>query len=125
MRQWLGRVGAALLVAACLAAAGLLWCNETGKCVFTGRYLQARDGSHMVIDRQGSPIILTPPQDQPHMLDRLDDGDRVLVVCGGVLTSYPGRSGVYWCLRLGGGSPKDLPAHTLAQLTRLGWLSAP
>ena len=123
MKAWLHRAGAVLLVVACLAAVGLGWCVETGKSVFTGRYLQARDGSHLVIDSHGSPVILTPPEGQPAMFDHLEDGDRVLIVCGGINTSYPGRSGAYLCLRLGPGSTEDLPTDTLTQLTRLGWLS--
>ena len=116
----LAALGLALLL---LAAAALGWCIATEKSVFVGRYLQARDGSHMVIDSTGSPVILDAPNSRPHMFDQLEDGDRVLVVCGGILTSYPGRSGAYWCLRLGGGSLEDLPKDTVSQLTQLGWLA--
>ena len=125
MRTLAGRAGAVVLVLVCLGAVGLGWCMETGKSVFIGRYLLARDGSHMVVDRTGSPIILEAPDRRPHMFDSLEDGDRVLVVCGGIHTSYPGRSGAYWCLRLGSGSVDDLPQDTLAQLAGLGWLSLP
>jgi hypothetical protein len=119
----LKRLGIGLLIAACLGAAGLFWCVETGKSLFVGRYLQARDGSHMVIDRHGSPIILDPPSYLPDLFDSLEDGDRILVLSDLILTSYPGRSGAYLCLRLGDGSPEDLPNETVSQLTQLGWLS--
>ena len=125
MKQMTSRIGAAVLICVCLAAAGLFWCIQTGKSVYVGYYLQARDGSHMVIDRSGSPVILQAPDSRPQMFDNLEDGDRVLVICGGILTSYPGRSGAYFCLSLGRGSPDDLPADTLSQLTQLGWLTAP
>lgn len=123
MRQAVGRLSALVLVLVLLLAAGLFWCMETGKSVLIGRYLQAKDGSHLMIDQTGSPIILQAPDRNPHMFDALEDGDRMLVVCGGILASYPGRSGAYWCLRLGGGSMDDLPQDTLSQLTQLGWLS--
>ena len=125
MKLAIKRLACLGLVLVCLAAAGLFWCVQTGKSMFTGRYLQARDGSHMVIDTNGSPVILTAPARSPQMFDDLEDGDRVLVVCGGILTSYPGRSGAYWCVRLGGGSLQDLPSGTIDQLTQLGWLSEP
>ena len=106
-----------------LVVTSLLWCVGSGKSVLVGRYLQARDGSHMVIDNNGSPVILEAPDSRPRMFDALEDGDRVLVICGGINTSYPGRSGAYWCLRLGDGSAEDLPPDTIRQLTQLGWLS--
>lgn len=117
------RLAALGLVLILLVAAALGWCIATGKSVFVGRYLQARDGSHMAIDSTGSPVILEAPDSFPRMFDPLEDGDRVLVVCGGINTSYPGRSGAYWCLRLGGGSMEDLPKDTINQLTQLGWLT--
>lgn len=123
MGQTIKRLMILGLVLICLGAAGLFWCVGTGKSVLVGRYLQARDGSNMVIDRDGSPIILEAPDSRPLMFEDLEDGDRVLVICGGILTSYPGRSGAYWCVRLGGGSEEDLPEDTITQLTQLGWLT--
>ena len=113
----------ALVLAACLAGAALIWWFGTGKCLLTGRYMLADNGVHLVISDSGAPTVLSVPADCPDLFDSLEDGDRVLVVCGLILTSYPGQSEARWCLRLSPGSPEDLPQDTLQRLAQLGWLS--
>ena len=90
-----------------------------------GRYLQGNSGSHILVRQDGTPIVMRDCSRDDALFAGLSDGDRVLVLHDAVLESYPGRSGAYFCLRLGDGAHSDLPADTLEQLTQLGWLSAP
>ena len=59
-----------------------------------------------------------PPE---RRLVALEDGDRILVLHSGVLTSYPGQAGVYTVFRLGGGSASDIPEGVPEELRDMGW----
>lgn len=122
-RVWKGAL-ASLLALACLGMAALGVFQATGRSVMLGRYLQAGDGSHIMIDRQGTPIILGDRSRTGDLFQGLEDGDRVLFLCSDIQESYPARSRAYWCFRLERGTAADLPADTLGQLKELGWLPA-
>lgn len=123
MRLVKKRVMFPLMILACILLAGLGWCLAHRVSVFTGRYLQAGNGAHIVVDRSGAPVILEDRTSRPALFDGLSDGDRVLVLCDGILDSYPARAYARFCVRLGGGAAADLPADTLRQLSELGWVS--
>ena len=98
------------------------WWAVRGNHMFVGRYLRADNGAHIVISGRNNPVVLRDRSTADSMFDGLEDGDRVLVVCGGVNESYPAQSSAYFCLRLERGGADDLPGDTLRQLTELGWL---
>ncbi|MGE4276299.1 MAG: hypothetical protein AB7E30_03865 [Lawsonibacter sp.] len=112
-----------VLVLIGLSMAAVSWWAVTGNYIFTGRYLRADNSTHIIIDRQNSPVVMRNRSASDSMFDGLEDGDRVLVVCGGIHESYPAQSSAYFCLRVGRGGADDLPADTLRQLAELGWLS--
>lgn len=122
MRPAVKRALFLLLALFCLVSACLFWCYSTGKGLSTGRYLAGRDGSHILIDERGSPIVLSDRTSGQTLFNGLEDGDRLLVLHDGVAETYPARSGAYFCLRLEVGSDADLPADTLVSLAELGWL---
>lgn len=95
-----------------------------GSSVISGHYLQANNGAHIIIDHNGSPIVMRDYSDQGRLFHALSDGDRILVVCSGINQSWPGQASAYWCLRLGDGAEGDLPQGTLLLLSELGWLPA-
>ncbi|MEA4933198.1 MAG: hypothetical protein VB071_06380 [Lawsonibacter sp.] len=112
-----------ILVFISLSIAAISWWAVTENTIFTGSYLRANNGTHIIIDRQSSPVVMRNRFASDAMFDGLEDGDRVLVVCDGINESYPAQSNVYFCFRLGKGEAADLPADTLHQLAELGWLS--
>lgn len=114
----------ALLLLFCLGLLLLFWCVSGRKGLSTGRYLLADNGSHILIDASGGPIVMGDRTSGGQLFSGLEDGDRILVLHDGVAESYPARSGGYWCLRLSHGTRADLPEDTLAQLTQLGWLAS-
>lgn len=123
MKLTVRRLLVLLLVLICLSIAVISWWAVTGNIIFTGRYLRANNGTHIIIDRQCSPVVMRNRFTSDAVFDGLDDGDRVLVVCDGINESYPAQSNVYFCFRLGRGDAADLPVDTLRQLAKLGWLS--
>jgi len=115
--RWLG-----LLAAVCLGALALGGWTLAEKTALTGRYLQSKNGAHLIISEEGSPVVLGDPSGAGELFRGLSDGDRVLVLCGGMAESYPGHADALWLLRLEEGEYADLPAQPLEQLTQLGWI---
>lgn len=113
-------LAAACALAAALALGALL---RVGSPI-TGRFLLGDQNTPILIDDSGTPIVLTDRTDA-HLFSGLSDGDRILVFASPVAETYPARAGVYFCFRLSGGTPEDLPQHTLQSLSELGWLTLP
>ena len=112
-----------ILALACLLAMGM-GIAAANTSILSGRYLRGSSGSHIVVDSRGNPYVMEDRSGSGHLFERLEDGDRVLVLCGANVNDiYPARNGAYWCLRLGAGSHEDLPGDTVRQLAELGWLT--
>lgn len=89
--------------------------------VSIGPCLVADNGSVLLI-RENSPIVLSL-QGGAEFPVGLSDGDRLLVLHDGIQESYPGGTGAYFILRLGHGSPADIPDAVTGELRELGWIS--
>ena len=106
-----------------LICAGLLWYMVSHSMAFSvGRCLVADDGSYMFIDGK-SPIVMSSRKDEEGMFAGLETGDKILLLHSGIETSYPGRTGAYWCMKLANGSQADIPEQVMEELTKLGWVS--
>ena len=108
----------ALVVAAALAL-GIGWMAHRQITPNVGRYLAGADGSHLVV-LDGSPIVMASENEA--QFQGLSDGDLILIFNDGIETSFPGRTGVYACLRLASGNAADIPSETLEALRQMGWL---
>ena len=86
-----------------------------------GCYLEASDGSGMVI-LENAPVQMCN-QTNWDLFDGLATGDKILVIHDGFDTSYPGRTGVYAILKLGDGDRDDIPPAVIDSLIELGWLT--
>ena len=87
-----------------------------------GRYLEAKNGQSMFI-RDNSPIQMSNRTGKD-IFDRLEVGDKILVIHDGIAETYPGKTGVYAVFKLGDGSTDDIPQTVVNGLTELGWLGA-
>ncbi len=76
-----------------LIVAGIGIMVGKGYGISVGRYLEAKDGTAMFV-RDNSPIQMSNRTDKD-LFDKLDIGDKVLVIHDGIAESYPGRTGVY------------------------------
>ncbi len=85
-----------------------------------GRYLEASDGSSMVVV-DNEPVQMSN-QTNWKLFDGLDTGDKIWVVHDGMENYYPGRTGVYAILKLSDGNIDDIPQTVVNQLAELGWL---
>lgn len=86
----------------------------------TGRYLEADNGSKMVVVDNSPNVMLN--RTNRDIFKNLATGDKILVIHGATAESYPAQTGVYAIFKLGGGSIRDIPQTIIDSLTELGWL---
>lgn len=104
-----------------LICAGLLWYMVSHSLDFSvGRCLVADNGSYMFID-SNSPIVMSNRKDKEGLFSDLETGDKILLLHDGIAESYPGRTGVYWCMKLEDGTQADIPGQVMEELAELGW----
>ena len=112
----------AIILLAALLVMGFFAAVERGYSVSVGRYLEASNGTDMVI-LENAPVEMSS-QTNLDLFDGLATGDKILVLHDGMDQSYPGRTGVYAILKLGDGNRGDIPPAVVDSLTELGWLTA-
>ena len=91
-----------------------------GLGISEGRYLEAKNGVSMII-LDNSPIQMSNRTGK-NLFDKLDTGDKILVLHDGIAESYPGRTGVYAVFKQEDGTIDDIPQAVISNLTEMGWL---
>ena len=86
----------------------------------TGRYLEADNGSNMVVVDNSPEVLLN--RTNRDIFKNLETGDKILVIHGAIAESYPAQTGVYAIFKLDSGSVSDIPQAVIDSLTELGWL---
>ena len=74
----------------------------------------------IIIDN--SPIAMSIRSGDGTLFDGLETGDEILIVHDGIAESYPGRTGVYFCMKLNKGN--EIPGEVVMELIDLGWITA-
>ena len=104
-----------------LLTGGILWMAKNGVDISTGTCLIADNGRYMIII-DNSPIAMSIRSGDGTIFDGLETGDEILIVHDGIAESYPGRTGVYFCMRLDKGN--EIPGDVVMELIDLGWITA-
>ena len=100
----------------CVFLLGILfWMGERGFAPHSGTYLEAGNGSHLIVVGN-SPIVMSAKNVS---FDKLDSGDRIFILHDGVEESYPARTGVYFLMKIGKNG--SVTESVLQQLADLGW----
>ena len=86
-----------------------------------GICLVAKDGPVLIVV-DGGPIVMTDSSETGGLFEGLATGDRIRVVCGPIMESYPAQTQIYKLEKIGSGSINDIPEQTLEQLREMGWL---
>lgn len=119
-RKWLILIAAVSVIVVLFAAfIGIM--NYKSHGFSTGRYLEAKNGVSMLI-LDNSPIQMSNRTDKA-LFEKLETGDKILVLHDGIAESYPGRTGAYAVFKLEEGSIDDISQDVLEQLREMGWLS--
>lgn len=93
---------------------------RNGNAFHEGRALISKNGDFIFIDERNSPIVMGSAEERK--FGGITDGDRVMVLYGFVLSTYPARGSTYICIKLSDGKIEDINSDTLKQLRELGWI---
>ncbi|MBO7319155.1 MAG: hypothetical protein J6V06_03955 [Clostridia bacterium] len=89
--------------------------------VTEGYSLKCENGSYMIIDERGSPIRYSYNKALGTDVEKLTDGDRILIISDLINESYPGSTSARFIFKLEDGEISDIPEATLRSLAELGW----
>ena len=89
--------------------------------VLTGYSLKCENGSYMIIEETGSPIRYSFNKAIGTNVEKLTDGDRILIISDLINESYPGSTSAHFILKLEDGYLSHIPEDTLNTLAELGW----
>lgn len=98
-----------ILPATCLLLilAGLGWMRSRSLSFSTGRYLRMDNGVSMVIVEE-TPVVLSA-ESGDEIFSRLETGDQILLLHGGIRESYPAGTDVHAVWKLEDGASDDIP----------------
>ena len=89
---------------------------------YVGTYVEGSGSKrHMVVYDHGGPMVLYNDADVEPFKD-LETGDRVLIICGAMDTTYLPQSDAKLVIKLGEGSVEEIPKQYREELTEWGWL---
>lgn len=89
--------------------------------LLTGYSLRCENGSYMIIEETGSPIRYSFNKVIGTNVEKLADGDRILIISDLINESYPGSTSAHLIFKYADGSLEDIPEETLMQLSEMGW----
>lgn len=104
-----------------LVGGSVLWMAKNSIGISTGTCLSTETGKYLII-LDNSPISMNERSGNGTLFDGLETGDKLLIVHDGIAESYPGRTGVYLCLKVGEG--EEIPESITTELREMGWLPA-
>jgi hypothetical protein len=104
-----------------IATAFIFLVSSGGQTVLTGHSLECENDIYMIIDERGSPIRYSYKKALGTDVEKLTDGDRILIISDLINESYPGSTSARFILKLEDGDISDIPEATLRSLSELGW----
>jgi len=90
--------------------------------VSEGVYLEAKDGSAIIVcDR--TPIKMSNRSNR-NLFDKLEIGNKILVIHDGIAESYPARTGAYAVFKRNDGVTGAIPLSVIEEMIKLGWIES-
>lgn len=111
-----------ILSVAVILIAGVLFMAKNSLGFSTGPCIVANNDRYLIVI-DNSPIAMHSLLGQKSMFSDIDTGDRIFIVHDGIATTYPGKTGLYFILKLSDGDISDVPEEIMEQLKELGWIS--
>lgn len=88
---------------------------STGRCIVTS------NGSFLIL-LDGSPVNMSNRSGSEDLIADLQTGDEILILHDGIQETYPGGTGVYFCIKKASGSITDIPIYIIESLSPMGWI---
>ena len=104
-----------------LAGIAALNLSGTGMGISTGYALNSNNNSTFLVTGN-SPVRLSDYSESGNAVKDYNDGDKILVIHGGIAESYPASTSVYFTMKLSDGTIENIPEAVITSLTDLGWL---
>ena len=108
-------IGAAVLLLILLLL--ISFCVSRNLAPGIGIYIEATNGEPMIVKGR-SPIVM---HGREALFENLETGDLIFVLHNGINTSFPGETGVFFCLQIGNDALTEIPVATLEELEVTGW----
>lgn len=89
--------------------------------VLTGYSLKCENGAYIIIEETGSPIRYSFNKAIGTNVEKLADGDRIIIISDLINESYPGSTSAHLIFKYADGGLEDIPEETLIQLSEMGW----
>ena len=99
----------------------IVFMSTGDKSVISGYSLRCDNDTYMIIEENGSPIRYSFSKAVGTNVEKLTDGDRILIISDLINESYPGSTSAYFILKTADGEIEDIPSETLMSLSELGW----
>ena len=109
-----------LLIVAAVLVVGVAALVISGLTPATGYVIAADNGQYLIVLDDSPVVMASRPRDE-NLFRGLKTGNQVLILHDGIAESYPGQTGVYFCMNIGTGNPDKIPAHIMDSLAELGW----
>lgn len=90
---------------------------QQGVSISVGRYLEGD-----ILVKDNSPITMSAEKGKEHMFEGLTTGDKILVVHGLIMESYPAQTYVKYCFKQEDGDWSDISLDLLEDLASMGWV---
>lgn len=121
MKKMFISVAVLILVA---VAAFVVFMSSGGKSLIIGYSLKCNNDTYMIIEETGSPIRYNFNKAVGTSAEKLDQGDRILIISDLINESYPASTSAYLVFKLSDGDIDDIPAETISSLEELGWYNS-
>lgn len=111
-----------ILCVAVALIAGMLFMVKSSISVSIGNCIADDNGRYLIV-MDNSPVAMHQRSGKESIFPDLDTGDKIFIVHDGVNETYPGKTGLYFILKLSDGDISDVPEDAITQLQELGWIS--
>ena len=111
----------AMVIIVVAVTAFALFMATGSKTLVSGYSLRCSNDTYMIIEETGSPIHYSFSKAMGTNVEKLTDGDRILIISDLINLSYPGSTRAHFVLKLSDGSVENIPEETLLSLQELGW----
>lgn len=116
------RVGISIVSAiiVCGAVLGVALLTSNTKPTMEGYFLLIKNDQYMIVNDNGTPIVMLNQSGKNTIFDDLQTGDRILISYDTILETWPAHTRVYHCKLLKKGSIANIPDRTVKQLQEQG-----
>ncbi len=111
-----------LLIVIAALVVGIVALVISGLTPAVGYVIAADNGQYLIV-MDDSPVVMGNCSRDENLFRGLQTGNQVVILYDGIRESYPGQTGVYFCMNIGTGNPNKIPAHITESLTELGWIN--